>query len=102
PRLGRLNEHDVTECVLGEVRDPDAGTVAIDRDPLVLLRVPQPLRELHSPSLLKTKGPADRRREPPRPRHATRSPGRRRPEGSPTTPLLNEGGGDPLGVPSET
>src|SRR5262245_40917350 len=47
-RLRQLHEHDVTERVLREVRDPDPGPAGVDRDPLVLVRIPQPLRELHS------------------------------------------------------
>ena len=50
--VGQLHVHDVTECVLRVVGDPDPRTTVLDTDPLVLARVAKVLGKLHRPSLL--------------------------------------------------
>src|SRR3954468_16172470 len=50
--LGKLDEHDVTELLLRELRDPDRRDIAVEAHPLVLLRIAQFLRDGHLSPLL--------------------------------------------------
>src|SRR5438132_7483601 len=50
--LGQLDEDDIAQLLLREVGDPDRGGIAVETDPLVLLRVAQVLRNGHFSLLL--------------------------------------------------
>src|SRR4029453_1190762 len=47
--IRELYEYNITERVLGEVRDPHPAACAFHRDPLVLFRVPKLIGEIHAP-----------------------------------------------------